>query len=162
MTSSLQWHHAWKKISGLFSILVTFFAVCKQLWAILVNRLVIAKLGWKNYIPQPNTMKKFKIFKKFFSEPFFSTVGDFFKVAIAISLESRVGYQQLFSEFGRFWFCLAIFGKVWVNFSKMQIFADLGPIALHCPALLSDKAKSSKIIKFENFFRDLEKFFLQS
>ena len=59
MTSSLQWHHAWKKILGLFSILVTFFAVCKQLWAILVKRLVIAKLGWKNYIPQPNTSKKF-------------------------------------------------------------------------------------------------------
>ena len=65
--SSLQWHHAWKKIQGLFSILVTFFAVCKQLWAILFKRLVIAKLGWKNYIPQLNTWKKFKIFKNFFS-----------------------------------------------------------------------------------------------
>ena len=116
-----------------FSNLATFFAVCKQLWAILVKRLVIAKLGWKNYIPQLNTpWKKFKIFKKIFSEPFSSTGSDFFKVAIAIPLESHVGYQQLFSKVGRFWFCLAIFGKVWVNFSKKQIFADLG--LRHCIA----------------------------
>ena len=133
MTSSLQWHHAWKKISGLFSILVTFFAVCKQLWAILIKRLVIAKLGWKNYIPQLKHLEKnLKFSKIFFSEPFSSTVSDFFKVAIAIPLESHVGYQQLFSKFGRFWFCLAIFGKVWVNFSKNQIFADLG--LRHCIA----------------------------
>ena len=116
-----------EKISGLFSILVTFFAVCKQLWAILFKRLVIAKLGWKNYIPQPTPWKNFKIFKIFFSEPFFSTVGDFFKVAIAIPLDSRVGYQQLFTKFVRFWFCLAIFGKVFVNFSKKQVLAELGP-----------------------------------
>ena len=118
-----------KKFWDFFSFLVTFFPVCKQVWAILVKRLVIAKLGWKNYIPQPNTLKKFlKFCKNFFSEPFFSTVSDFFKVAIAIPLESRVGCQQLFTKFGRFWFCLAIFGKVWVSeFFQKASFAWFRP-----------------------------------
>ena len=98
----------------------------------------------KLHSPTKHHEKNLKFSKNFFSEPFFSTVGDFFKVAIAISLESRVGYQQLFTKFGRFWFCLAIFGKVFVNFSKKQVLAELGPkpcIALHCWAIRQNHKK---------------------
>ena len=78
----LQWHHAWKKHFGTFFNFgwLLFFPVCKQVWAILVKRLVIAKLGWKNYNPQPNTLEtNLKFCKSFFSEPFFSTVSDIFQ-----------------------------------------------------------------------------------
>ena len=97
----------------------------------------------KLHSPTKHLEKNLK-FSKIFFWTFFSTVGDFFKVAIAIPLESRVGYQQLFTKFGRFWFCLAIFGKVFVNFSKKQVLAELGPkpcIALHCWAIRQNHQK---------------------
>ena len=123
-----------KKFCDFFQFWLLFFAVCKQLWAILVKRLVITKLRQKKITFLNQTpWNKFKIFNKIFlPNHFFSTVSDFFKVAIAIRLESRVGYQQLFTKFGRFWFFLAIFGKVWVNFSKKHVLADLG--LRHCIA----------------------------
>ena len=87
MTSSLQWHQAWKKILGTFSILVTFLAICKQVWAIFFKKLVIAKLGYKNCIPELNGKhwKKFKIFKTICSEPFDFFLNLFFRKLVIFS-----------------------------------------------------------------------------
>ena len=132
MTSSLQWHHAWKKILGLFSSLVTFFCGLQATVGDFGQKTSYCQIRLKkSHSPTKHLEKNLK-FSKFFFWTFFSKVSDFFKVAIAIPLESRVGYQQLFTKFGRFWFCLAIFGKVWVNFSKKQVLADLG--LRHCIA----------------------------
>ena len=116
-----------------FSILVTFFCGLQATVSDFGQKTSYCQIRLKKiHSPTKHLEKNLKFSKKFFSEPFFSKVSDFFKVAIAIPLESRVGYQQLFTKFGRFWFCLAIFGKVWVNFSKKQVLADLG--LRHCIA----------------------------
>ena len=102
----------------------------------------------KLHSPTKHLEKNLKFSKIFFLNLFFRKLSDFFKVAIAIPLESHVGYQQLFTKFGRFWFCLAIFGKVWVNFSETASFGWFRPLALHCWAIRQNHQKYSNLKDF--------------